>query len=147
MLPGLAKRSHFPAISERLNSAKSLRSAHALDRQNCKEIGAKKKLPKQGQICTIIEDSDDIDPDAVKASLSQLLKNLKETERKKEESLTKVQNLQRSVKQLEDEKADLDGKLRNMHEEMNQLRDQKGLIEERLNRTETALTLQVRNDY
>lgn len=107
----------------------------------------KEKLPKQRQICTIIEDSDDIDPDAVKASLSELLKNLKESERKKEESLAKVENLQRSVIHLEDEKAGLDGKLRNMNEEMNQLRDQKRLLEERLNRTETALTLQVRNDY
>ena len=78
--------------------------------------------------------------------MSELLKNLKETERRKEESLTKVENLQRSVTQLEEEKAGLDGKLRNMHEQINQLRDQKRLTEERLNRTETALTLQVRND-
>lgn len=91
------------------------------------------------------EDSDDIDPDAVKASLSELLQNLKESERKKEESLVKVDSLQSAVGHLEEERAELDGKLRAVHQEMNQLRDQKRLLEDRLNSAETALTLQVRN--
>ena len=91
------------------------------------------------------EDSDDIDPDAVKASLSELLQNLRESERKKEESLVKVDSLQNAVGHLEEERAELDGKLRAVHQEMNQLRDQKRLLEDRLNSAETALTLQVRN--
>jgi len=96
----------------------------------------------------VVEDSsDDIDPDAVKSSLSELLQNLKESERKKEESLVKVDSLQSAVAHSEEEKAALDAKLRDMHQEMNELRDQKRLLEERLNSTETALTLQVSKKY
>ena len=93
------------------------------------------------------EDPDDIDPDAVKASLSELLQNLKDSERKKEESLVKVDSLQSAVGHLEEERAGLDGKLRAVHQEMNQLKDQKRLLEERLNSAETALTLQVRDQF
>lgn len=92
----------------------------------------------------IDESSDDIDPDAVKSSLSELLQNLKDAERKKEESSVKVDSLQNSVAKLEEERAALDGKLRAVHQEMNELREQKRLLEERLNSSETALTLQVR---
>ena len=92
----------------------------------------------------IDESSDDIDPDAVKSSLSELLQNLKDAERKKEESSVKVDSLQSSVAKLEEERAALDGKLRAVHQEMNELREQKRLLEERLNSSETALTLQVR---
>lgn len=92
----------------------------------------------------IDDSSDDIDPDAVKSSLSELLQNLKDAERKKEESSVKVDSLQNSVAKLEEERAALDGKLRAVHQEMNQLREQKRLLEERLNSSETALTLQVR---
>lgn len=92
----------------------------------------------------LIDDSDDIDPDAVKSSLSELLQNLKDAERKKEESSVKVDSLQNSVAKLEEERAALDGKLRAVHQEMNELREQKRLLEERLNSSETALTLQVR---
>lgn len=90
------------------------------------------------------DSSDDIDPDAVKSSLSELLQILKESERKKEESLVKVDSLQSAVANLEEERVALDGKLRDVHQEMNELRDQKRLLEERLNSAETALTLQVR---
>ena len=79
----------------------------------------------------------------MKASLSELLQNLKESERKKEESLVKVDSLQSAVGHLEEERAGLDGKLRAVHQEINQLRDQKRLTEDRLNSAETALTLQV----
>ena len=89
------------------------------------------------------DSSDDIDPDAVKASLSELVQNLTESERKKEECLVKVENLQSAVVQLQEEREGLDGKLRALHQEMNQLRDQKRLLAERLNSSETALTLQV----
>ena len=92
----------------------------------------------------IDDSSDDIDPDAVKSSLSELLHNLKDAERKKEESSVKVDSLQNSVAKLEEEGAALDGKLRAVHQEMNELREQKRLLEERLNSSETALTLQVR---
>lgn len=92
----------------------------------------------------IDESSDDIDPDAVKSSLSELLQNLKDAERKKEESSVKVDSLQNSVAKLEEERTALDGKLRAVHQEMNELREQKRLLEERLNSSETALTLQVR---
>lgn len=92
----------------------------------------------------IDDSSDDIDPDAVKSSLSELLQNLKDAERKKEESSVKVDSLQNSVARLEEERAALDGKLRAVHQEMNELREQKRLLEERLNSSETALTLQVR---
>lgn len=92
----------------------------------------------------IDDSSDDIDPDAVKSSLSELLQNLKDAERKKEESSVKVESLQNSVAKLEEERAALDGKLRAVHQEMNELREQKRLLEERLNSSETALTLQVR---
>lgn len=92
----------------------------------------------------IDDSSDDIDPDAVKSSLSELLQNLKDAERKKEESSVKVDSLQNSVAKLEEERAALDGKLRAVHLEMNELREQKRLLEERLNSSETALTLQVR---
>lgn len=92
----------------------------------------------------IDDSSDDIDPDAVKSSLSELLQNLKDAERKKEESSVKVDSLQNSVAKLEEERAALDGKLRAFHQEMNELREQKRLLEERLNSSETALTLQVR---
>lgn len=92
----------------------------------------------------IDDSSDDIDPDAVKSSLSELLQNLKDAERKKEESSMKVDSLQNSVAKLEEERAALDGKLRAVHQEMNELREQKRLLEERLNSSETALTLQVR---
>lgn len=92
----------------------------------------------------IDESSDDIDPDAVKSSLSELLHNLKDAERKKEESSVKVDSLKNSVAKLEEERAALDGKLRAVHQEMNELREQKRLLEERLNSSETALTLQVR---
>lgn len=92
----------------------------------------------------IDDSSDDIDPDAVKSSLSELLQNLKDAERKKEESSVKVDSLQSSVAKLEEERAALDGKLRAVHQEMNELREQKRLLEERLNSSETALTLQVR---
>lgn len=92
----------------------------------------------------IDDSSDDIDPDAVKSSLSELLQNLKDAERKKEESSVKVDSLQNSVAKLEEERAALDGKLRAVHQEMNELREQKRLLEERLNSSETALTLQVR---
>lgn len=92
----------------------------------------------------IDDSSDDIDPDAVKSSLSELLQNLKDAERKKEESSVKVDSLQNSVAKLEEERAALDGKLRAIHQEMNELREQKRLLEERLNSSETALTLQVR---
>jgi len=68
---------------------------------------------------------------------------VKESERKKEESLVKVDSLQSAVAHSEEERAALDGKLRDVHQEMNELRDQKRLLEERLNSTETALTLQV----
>lgn len=91
------------------------------------------------------DSSDDIDPDAVKTSLSELLQNLKESERKKEESQAKVENLQSTLRHAEEERVELDGKLRTVHQEMNQLRDQKRLLEERLNSSETALTLQVWN--
>jgi len=91
------------------------------------------------------DSSDDIDPDAVKTSLSELLQNLKESERKKEESQAKVENLQSTLRHAEEERVELDGKLRSVHQEMNQLRDQKRLLEERLNSSETALTLQVWN--
>ena len=91
------------------------------------------------------DSSDDIDPDAVKTSLSELLQNLKESERKKEESQAKVENLQSTLRHAEEERMELDGKLRTVHQEMNQLRDQKRLLEERLNSSETALTLQVWN--
>lgn len=80
----------------------------------------------------------------MKASLSELLQTLKESERKKEESAVKVESLQSAVAQLEEERAGLAEKLRAVHQEMNQLRDQKRLLEERLNSAETALTLQVR---
>lgn len=92
----------------------------------------------------IDDSSDDIDPDAVKSSLSELLQNLKDAERKKEESSVKVDSLQNSVAKLEEERAALDGKLRAVHQEMNELKEQKRLLEERLNSSETALTLQVR---
>lgn len=92
------------------------------------------------------DSSDDIDPDAVKSSLNELLQNLKDSERKKEESLVKVESLQNAVAQLEEERAALDGRLRAVHQEMNELRDQKRLLEERLNSSETALTLQVRGE-
>lgn len=92
----------------------------------------------------IDDSSDDIDPDAVKSSLSELLQNLKDAERKKEESSAKLDSLQNSVAKLEEERAALDGKLRAVHQEMNELREQKRLLEERLNSSETALTLQVR---
>ena len=92
----------------------------------------------------IDDSSDDIDPDAVKSSLSELLQNLKDAERKKEESSVKVDSLQNSVAKLEEERAALDGKLRAVHQEMNELREQKRLLEERLNSSETALTLHVR---
>lgn len=92
----------------------------------------------------IDDSSDDIDPDAVKSSLSELLQNLKDAERKKEESSVKVDSLQNSVAKLEEERAALDGKLRAVHQEMNELREQKRLLEKRLNSSETALTLQVR---
>ena len=92
----------------------------------------------------IDDSSDDIDPDAVKSSLSELLQNLKDAERKKEESSVKVDSLQNSVAKLVEERAALDGKLRAVHQEMNELREQKRLLEERLNSSETALTLQVR---
>lgn len=92
----------------------------------------------------IDDSSDDIDPDAVKSSLSELLQNLKDAERKKDESSVKVDSLQNSVAKLEEERAALDGKLRAVHQEMNELREQKRLLEERLNSSETALTLQVR---
>lgn len=92
----------------------------------------------------IDDSSDDIDPDAVKSSLSELLHNLKDAERKKEESSVKVDSLKNSVAKLEEERAALDGKLRAVHQEMNELREQKRLLEERLNSSETALTLQVR---
>lgn len=92
----------------------------------------------------IDDSSDDIDPDAVKSSLSELLQNLKDAERKKEESSVKVDSLQNSAAKLEEERAALDGKLRAVHQEMNELREQKRLLEERLNSSETALTLQVR---
>lgn len=92
----------------------------------------------------IDDSSDDIDPDAVKSSLSELLHNLKDAERKKEESSVKVDSFQNSVAKLEEERAALDGKLRAVHQEMNELREQKRLLEERLNSSETALTLQVR---
>lgn len=92
----------------------------------------------------IDDSSDDIDLDAVKSSLSELLQNLKDAERKKEESSVKVDSLQNSVAKLEEERAALDGKLRAVHQEMNELREQKRLLEERLNSSETALTLQVR---
>lgn len=92
----------------------------------------------------IDDSSDDIDPDAVKSSLSELLQNLKDAERKKEESSVKVDSLQNSVAKLEEERVALDGKLRAVHQEMNELREQKRLLEERLNSSETALTLQVR---
>lgn len=92
----------------------------------------------------IDDSSDDIDPDAVKSSLSELLQNLKDAERKKEESSVKVDSLQSSVAKLEEERAALDGKLRAVHQEMNELREQKRLLDERLNSSETALTLQVR---
>ena len=49
MLPGLAKRSHFRAISERLNGVKSLRNAHALETQNCEEGGTKKNYLNKGK--------------------------------------------------------------------------------------------------
>ena len=93
------------------------------------------------------DSSDDIDPDAVKSSLSELLQNLKESERKKEESLVKVDSLQSAMTHLEEERAALDGKLRDVHQEMNELRDQKRLLEERLNNAETGLTLQVSKKY
>ena len=93
------------------------------------------------------DSSDDIDPDAVKSSLSELLQTLKETERKKDESLVKVDSLQNAVAHLEEDRAELDGRLRTVHQEMNELRDQKRLLEERLNSSETALTLQVKNCY
>lgn len=89
------------------------------------------------------DSSDDIDPDAVKTSLTELLRNLKDSERKKEESQAKVENLQSTLRNTEEERAELDGKLRTIHQETNQLRDQKRLLEERLNSSETALTLQV----
>ena len=81
----------------------------------------------------------------MKTSLSELLQNLKESERKKEESQAKVENLQSTLRRAEEERVELDGKLRTVHQEMNQLRDQKRLLEERLNSSETALTLQVWN--
>lgn len=93
------------------------------------------------------DSSDDIDPDAVKSSLSELLQNLKESVRKKEESLVKVDSLQSAMTHLEEERAALDGKLRDVHQEMNELRDKKRLLEERLNNAETALTLQVSKKY
>ena len=79
----------------------------------------------------------------MKASLSELLQNLKESERKRGESLVKVDSLQNAVAHLEEERAELDGKIRTLHQEVNQLRDQKRLLEERMNSAETALTLQV----
>lgn len=81
----------------------------------------------------------------MKTSLSELLQNLKESERKKEESQAKVENLQSTLRHGEEERVEMDGKLRTVHQEMNQLRDQKRLLEERLNSSETALTLQVWN--
>lgn len=54
-------------------------------------------------------------------------------------------NLQSALRHAEEERVELDGKLRTVHQEMNQLRDQKRLLEERLNSSETALTLQVWN--
>lgn len=83
----------------------------------------------------------------MKASLSELLQNVKDSERKKEESLVKVDSLQSAVAHLEEERAGLDGKLRAVHQEMNLLKDQKRLLEERLNSAETALTLQVRSQF
>lgn len=98
-------------------------------------------------VVRVEDSSDDIDPDAVKSSLSELLQNLKESERKKEESLVKVDSLQSAMTHLEEERAALDGKLRDVHQEMNELRDKKRLLEERLNDAETALTLQVSKMY
>ena len=98
-------------------------------------------------VVRVEDSSDDIDPDAVKSSLSELLQNLKESERKKEESLVKVDSLQSAMTHLEEERAALDGKLRDVHQEMNELRDKKRLLEERLNEAETALTLQVSKMY
>ena len=56
-----------------------------------------------------------------------------------------MENLQSTLRHAEEERVELDGKLRTVHQEMNQLRDQKRLLEERLNSSETALTLQVWN--
>ena len=82
----------------------------------------------------------------MKSSLSELMQNLKESERRKEESLVKVGSLQSAVAHLEEERAAMDAKLRTVHQEMNELRDQRRLLEERLNNTETALALQVKNN-
>ena len=79
--------------------------------------------------------------------MSELQQNLKESERKKEESLVKVDSLQSAVAHLEEERAALGGKLRDVQQEMNELRDQKRLLEERLNNAETELTLQVSKRY
>lgn len=56
-----------------------------------------------------------------------------------------MENLQNTLRHAEEERVEMDGKLRTVHQEMNKLRDQKRLLEERLNSSETALTLQVWN--
>ena len=90
------------------------------------------------------DSTDDIDPDAVKSSLTELLHNLKESEIKREEFLVKIDTLQKAVAQADDQRTVQDGQLKTVQQEMTQLRDQKRLMEERVNSFENTITLQVK---
>ena len=85
----------------------------------------------------------EIDPEVVKAALSELVQNLKESERKQEDTAAKVENFQRIVSAMEEEQSNLDSRLRIAHEELNSQREQRRQIEEQINNTNTALTLKV----
>ena len=86
---------------------------------------------------------DDIDTDLVKASLTDLLQNLKESERKREDSQVKVDSLQKAVTRIEEERLEMESRLRNLHGEINEMREQKREVEERFGNSQMAITLQV----
>ena len=83
----------------------------------------------------------------VKSAIGELVQNLKEAERKRDESAVKLETLQRAVAGIEEERANLDTKLRNAHAEMNEQREQRREVEERLNSSSTALSLQVGRNW
>ena len=85
----------------------------------------------------------EIDPETVKTALGELVQTLKQSERKQDESATKLEGLQRVVASMEEEQVNFDCRLRNAHAELNDQREQKRQVEEQLNTPNTALTLKV----
>lgn len=86
---------------------------------------------------------DEIDPDQVKTTLNELLQNYRETERKRDEALSKVETLQRMVSELEEDRVSASTRIKDLHGEIQTIKEQKKQFEAHYSSSQTTLTLKV----